>query len=293
MTTLRNNMISTFGSKGVQWLENLPLTIENLKKKWTLKTDKKVSNLTYNYVEIVKTSKDKTALLKIGLNEGKGSREEVATNLLNPQRIRKIYSSHDNALLLEFINPGYTLNTVKNKEDRIKAGIDLLKDISLPKKEAVNLPTYRELLLEAIDLCTRERRGGNNYKAISNKAIEMYSRIEGGTPFITHGDFHHDNILFGEKGWVAIDPKGVIAPKLMDLGRFIINEEWNHCSSYNELILSLNYISKELGLSLDSLKEYGYIETVLAYSWWFQGDLSEKEYNTKVREMESKLKLYE
>jgi streptomycin 6-kinase len=31
---------------------------------------------------------------------------------------------------------------------------------------------------------------------------------------VLHGDIHHDNILhFGERGWLAIDPKGLIGER--------------------------------------------------------------------------------
>jgi streptomycin 6-kinase len=31
-----------------------------------------------------------------------------------------------------------------------------------------------------------------------------------------HGDLHHDNILFGPRGWLAIDPKGVLGDLCLD-----------------------------------------------------------------------------
>jgi streptomycin 6-kinase len=42
--------------------------------------------------------------------------------------------------------------------------------------------------------------------------------------FLLHEDLHHENILFQESGdWIAIDPKGVVGPKVMEFGRFIHN----------------------------------------------------------------------
>ena len=42
--------------------------------------------------------------------------------------------------------------------------------------------------------------------------------------FLLHGDLHHENILLDEeRGWLAIDPKGVMGPKVMECGRYLHN----------------------------------------------------------------------
>ena len=35
---------------------------------------------------------------------------------------------------------------------------------------------------------------------------------------LIHGDFHHYNVLESERGWLAIDPKGVIGPRGYEVG---------------------------------------------------------------------------
>ena len=41
---------------------------------------------------------------------------------------------------------------------------------------------------------------------------------------LLHGDLHHWNILSdADRGWMAIDPKGVIGASCLDVGRFINN----------------------------------------------------------------------
>ena len=40
---------------------------------------------------------------------------------------------------------------------------------------------------------------------------------------LLHGDFHHFNVLESERGWLAIDPKGVIGPKGCEVGPLLIN----------------------------------------------------------------------
>jgi len=38
-----------------------------------------------------------------------------------------------------------------------------------------------------------------------------------------HGDLHHDNILFGPRGWLAIDPKGVLGDPGFDAANMLYN----------------------------------------------------------------------
>jgi streptomycin 6-kinase len=38
-----------------------------------------------------------------------------------------------------------------------------------------------------------------------------------------HGDLHHDNILFGARGWLAIDPKGVLGDPGFDAANLFYN----------------------------------------------------------------------
>jgi streptomycin 6-kinase len=47
--------------------------------------------------------------------------------------------------------------------------------------------------------------------------------VENHRPVLMHGDFHHFNILSSERGWLIIDPKGVIGPACYEVGPLLIN----------------------------------------------------------------------
>ena len=43
---------------------------------------------------------------------------------------------------------------------------------------------------------------------------------------VLHGDIHHENILdFGERGWLAIDPKGLIGERGFDYANIFTNPD--------------------------------------------------------------------
>lgn len=56
-------------------------------------------------------------------------------------------------------------------------------------------------------------------------AAELAERLLS-NPFdvrVLHGDLHHDNILRGERGWLAIDPKGLFGDPGFEAANFLFN----------------------------------------------------------------------
>ena len=44
---------------------------------------------------------------------------------------------------------------------------------------------------------------------------------------VLHGDLHHDNVLHGSRGWLAIDPKGLIGERTYEVANLLGNP-WPH-----------------------------------------------------------------
>src|SRR5262245_61159391 len=53
------------------------------------------------------------------------------------------------------------------------------------------------------------------------------------SPVLMHGDFHHFNILSSERGWLVIDPKGVIGPAGYEVGPFMMNPWGSHFDKFS------------------------------------------------------------
>jgi streptomycin 6-kinase len=59
-----------------------------------------------------------------------------------------------------------------------------------------------------------------------DRAIGLFTELAGsqGVRRLLHGDLHHDNILFDDRrGWLAIDPKGVIGEPSYEVGAALRN----------------------------------------------------------------------
>jgi streptomycin 6-kinase len=88
-------------------------------------------------------------------------------------------------------------------------------------------------------------------------------------PVLMHGDFHHFNILSSERGWLVIDPKGVIGPAGYEVGPLMINP-WGSLSDgvSNRLILRrVDILHEHLGWERERILEWSLAHAVLS-AWW-------------------------
>ncbi len=62
---------------------------------------------------------------------------------------------------------------------------------------------------------------------------------------VVHGDLHHGNVLdFGERGWLAIDPKGLIGERSYDYPHIIMNPDVETATAPGRLARRVEVISE-------------------------------------------------
>lgn len=77
-----------------------------------------------------------------------------------------------------------------------------------------------------------------------------------------HGDLHHDNVLDGgARGWLAIDPKGLIGERGFDYANIVCNPDIATAAAPGALGRRTRIIAAEAGLELER-----YLQWVLAYA---------------------------
>ena len=59
------------------------------------------------------------------------------------------------------------------------------------------------------------------YARASGIALKLFDRPSAQIPL--HGDLHHDNIMSSDRGWLAIDPKGLLGDPAYDVANVFIN----------------------------------------------------------------------
>jgi streptomycin 6-kinase len=89
---------------------------------------------------------------------------------------------------------------------------------------------------------------------------------------VLHGDIHHDNILdFGPRGWLAIDPKGLIGERGFDYANLFCNPEAEIATAPGRLARQVDVVAEAAGLERRRLLKW-----IMAYAGlsaaWFLGD---------------------
>jgi streptomycin 6-kinase len=111
--------------------------------------------------------------------------------------------------------------------------------------------------------------------------------MENHQPVLMHGDFHHFNILSSERGWLVIDPKGVIGPAGYEVGPLLINPWGDLLSGNNYQQMTkrrIDILHERLGFERERIREWGLAHAILS-AWWSIEDHGDWHYALAFAEM--------
>jgi streptomycin 6-kinase len=138
----------------------------------------------------------------------------------------RVFDYFDGALLLERLNPGNSLVSMALTGNDAQA-TEILADVigkMSPRESVVGLPTVHDWGLGF------ERYEASDNTQISKVLVEdayrVYSELCASQtrPRLLHGDLHHDNVLLDSgRGWLAVDPKGVVGEPEYEVGAALRN----------------------------------------------------------------------
>lgn len=181
----------------------------------------------------------------------------------------------EGALLLERLEPGILLRDVAldgGDQEATETIADLISRMS-PARAPVGTPTAADLA-----------RGFSWYRASGDSQIpvELLSSAERvyrelceteTSPRLLHGDLQHYNILFdSSRGWVAIDPKGIVGEIEYELGASLRNpHEMPDVLCNPEVIRRrVDQHANLLGLDPTRILRWAFSQAVLSAIWGFE-----------------------
>lgn len=202
---------------------------------------------------------------KLARNERELQREVEALGLLGAAKVI-LLAVEGNDLLLERVDPGTSLPEQPD-EVATREIANALRRLWVPAPPGCGLPTVAE-----------ECRPLYNEEATTRLppalVVEARRRLEGllatgHERFVLHGDLHHGNLLHCRvRGWVAIDPHGLVGERGYDVGPLLLNPWDGEPTRLVELRLSR--LSDLLDLRRDRLASWGLVRAVLAAAWSVQ-----------------------
>lgn len=288
------NLEGGFGEKGKQFLANLPASIDEASQKWGLRNVQPVPTLSYNFVAFADRGHEQV-MLKMGVPDRELRSEMTALRVFNGEGSCRLidYDAEKYWLLLERLKPGRMLVELEDDEEATYIAADVMQKIWKPVEPleaASSLATVEQQSdeqahrLQNLILLTDWFNGLNRLRArfdggtgpFDKKLVERVEAsvrdffLENHKPVLMHGDFHHFNVLSSERGWLVIDPKGVIGPAGYEVGPFLLNP-WGDLSKLAHhrvrTLRRIDILHERLGFERERIREWSLAHAVLS-SWW-------------------------
>ena len=301
---------NTFGQDGERFLAALPGMISEASARWGLTDVQPVPNLSYNFVAFAKSPSPaggSQVVLKMGVPDFEMESQIAALKLFNGEGACKLleYDEERCWMLLERLQPGIMLSTMENDEEATHIAAEVMQKIWRRFDfGAANMPlrSARDKFIKLSDWFDGLKRlrqmfnGGTG--PLNEKLVEHVEGLvkdflnENHRPVLMHGDFHHYNILSSERGWLVIDPKGVIGPACYEVGPLLINP-WGDLlgkKDYEGMTRRrIDILHEHLGFERERIREWGLAHAILS-AWWGIEDNTGWEYAMSFAEMIADLK---
>lgn len=278
LSQFHQNIHQTYGQKGEKWLRTLPEILETCAVLWQLKIVPTKERLSYNYVTPVVLADGSEAILKLGFPEEIELQTEMQTlGFYNGKFSVNLLNKHESlgALLLEKIKPAKSLREIQKDDDEAATRIaaPLMRKLLMDVPDGHSLPHLKDWM-EVIERMRKAEILYNISENVLNFAMKLYGDLERTQPssYLLHGDLHHDNILWDRhRGWVAIDPKGLIGEPALQAARFIRNL-WGTPPTKKMLEKRISIISNELNASRRRITSYAYLDFIIGNCWILAGN---------------------
>jgi streptomycin 6-kinase len=273
---LRETIKRVHGAAGQRWLAALPGLMDEWRKRWALRLDAPFENLSYNFVIPGRTADGQAVVLKAGVPCRELSTEAAALGLFHGEGAVRLLD-HDasrGALLLERITPGTPLYEVEKDPQAVRTTARLMRQLWRTPPAKHSLPSL-PIWFHAFGRLRGRFGGGTGpiSSAIINRAERAFAQLAASSEksVILHGDLHHGNILFSaERGWVAIDPKGITGERGYEVGPFMLNQlplDASGSALMETFAQRLSIFAEELRIDRERLALWAFCHAVLSALW--------------------------
>ncbi|MGA2489300.1 MAG: aminoglycoside phosphotransferase family protein [Anaerolineales bacterium] len=268
------NIRQAFALEADGWLAELPNLLTQAAHRWDLELGKPLL-LSYNYVCAAKRSDGTEAVLKIGVPNRELTGEINTLRIYNGQGACRILAADADKgmLLLERLHPGRMLATLKDDDQATEIAADVMKRIHCPVPQQGDFISLRGWFdeLKKVRLLFDGGTGPFPEKSFATAEGLIQDLFAEDRPqVLLHGDFHHYNILSSGRGWLVIDPKGVIGPAEYEVGPLLINPyhvmpEETQAVHHTQRRIAI--LSERLGFDPQHLRAWAICHSVLSSFW--------------------------
>ncbi len=179
----------------------------------------------------------------------------------------RVLAGEGDALLLERATGSANLKALAHRDDDQATDIICGVVAKLHRNRAASPPRtliplsewFRSLIIAA-------QRGGRLFAAALSCAEALLAHQRDVVPL--HGDIHHGNILDADsRGWLAIDPKGLIGERAFDYANLFCNPDAEVALKPDRLERQLARVAGAARLDGDRLRKWVFAYAGLSAAW--------------------------
>ena len=187
----------------------------------------------------------------------------------------RLLAQQDNNLLLEYGGKRTLLDHLNEYGDGAATSIyvDVLSRLIAKPYEAAENPHEFVPLREQYSSLFKKAKADAN-KGLNSLSVEVapiadrllsdHSHIQ-----LLHGDIHHENILHGKRGWLVIDPKGLIGDPMYDTANMFYNplDRDDLRQSESRIGMMAQTFSQAFNRDIRTILGFGMTHACLSASW--------------------------
>ena len=188
------------------------------------------------------------------------------------RRAVRVLAEADRVVLLERAVPGTPLTELvaAGRDDEATA---IIADIAAALHHG-DPPDGFATIGTWADAFRRQRERGPHPllpPAMLDRAETLYRDLAAsqGRRFLLHGDLHHENILRGERGWLVVDPKGLVGEAAYEVVMSLGNPHtlWPYPGDRNVMARRVAIFAERLALDRDRILNWAFAHMVLGACW--------------------------
>ncbi len=274
-SSFARRITTTFAPDGAAWLEQLPTTIDRYAARWQLNVGSAFPNLSYNYVASATRADGTAAVLKLGVPRAELTTEIAALELYNGNGACRLLAADaaGGALLLERLEPGTDLAQLTDEAEAMQIAAQVMQQIWHAPPNSHSFPHVADWLA-GLDALRPFFGGGTGpfpeALVAQTEALSAELLVTSGPAVVLHGDLHHFNILHSARGWLAIDPKGVIGEPAYEAGALLRNpipQIFTLRDRPAVIARRVGLLADALGIDAGRIRHWAAVQALLA-AWW-------------------------
>jgi streptomycin 6-kinase len=273
------NIIDIHGAAGIEWLKRLPDLLADCAQRWSLDVLPPFAPLSYNYVAPALRRDGTPVVVKASVPHPEFWQEMEALKRFDGKGMVRLLKAdrEQGVMLLERLTPGTLLSDLDDDEHVTHIAAGVMLRLWRPVEAGHPFTTVARWAAGLARLHTQFEGGYGPFPpALVERAERLFRELIGeqDEALLIHGDMHPGNILASERdGWLAIDPKGVVGPRLYDVATFVgsLPETWPVSELKHRLARRVNQLAEELELDRAGIRDWGLAQAVLS-GWWSYED---------------------